>query len=101
MNICYHSWRSMHPGLLLIAISILLTFTYTRAFPQEKKLKLLVVVDASSSLTVDFRTAGNTARQVLMLGGLLDIGISEARQTSHSNRLRETVGEFDRFPIIK
>jgi hypothetical protein len=101
MNITYPFWRSKHQRMLLIAISILLSFIFTPAFPQEKKVKLLVVVDASSLLTVDFRTAGNTARQVLMLGSLLDIGISEARQTSHSNRLRETVGEFDRFPIIK
>lgn len=101
MNITYSVWRNNHSGLLLIGICILLTFTCAHAFAQEKKVKLLVVVDASSPLIVDFRTAGNTARQVLMLGSLLDLGISAARQTSHSNRLRETVGDFDRFPIIK
>ncbi|MEX2232993.1 MAG: hypothetical protein WD824_12585 [Cyclobacteriaceae bacterium] len=101
MNTTYPFWRNPHQRLALIVLRIILCFSFTLAFPQGKKVKLLVVVDASSPLTVDFRTAGNTARQVLMLGSLLDIGISEARQTSHSNKLRETVGDFDRFPIVK
>src|SRR5688500_6096743 len=85
---------------ILPLFTIFLSLQLFGSVPQAK-VKLLVIIDSSSPLIVDFRTAGNTARQVLMLGSLLDIAISEARQSNHSRRLRETVGEFDRLPILK
>ena len=101
MNIIYNLRR--WPWLLIIiglAKSSLLHATATTSPPPEK-VKLLVVIDTSEPLVVDYRTTGNTIRSVLMVGGLLDIFISDLRESGHSKKLRETIGEFDRFPIVK
>ncbi len=68
---------------------------------QNSKVRLHVAIDTSEPLTVDYRTTGNTVRQMLLVGGLLDIGISDLRESSHSKKLRETVGSIDRYSILE
>ena len=87
-------------GLRIKAVWLCFLFLPAVAAAQNK-VKLLVVIDSQDPLAVDYRTTGNTVRQALLWGGLLDIGISSLRESGHSKKLRETVGDFDRFPIVK
>lgn len=88
-------------GLRMKALWLSLLLVPSVANSQNNKVKLLVVIDSRDLLAVDYRTTGNTVRQALLVGGLLDVGISAMRESGHSKKLRETVGEFDRFPILK
>lgn len=93
-----------HPSLLRYSILMILALAIivkVPAKPTRDKVDLLVVINSRSPLLVDYRTVGNTVRQVVLVGGLLDLGISGLRESSQSKKLRETVGEFDRFPILK
>ena len=86
--------------IIFLGISNLPALSRTGCFKQDK-VKLLVVIDATDQLVVDYRTTGNTVRQVLMVGGLLDPAVSGIRKSSQSNKLRETVGDFNRYPVLK
>lgn len=87
------------PCVRVLWLSWLLHFIPAKA--QENKINLLVAINTSDPLAVDYRTTGNTVRSALLAGGLLDIGISSLRESGHSKKLRETVGDFDRYPIVK
>jgi len=65
------------------------------------KVRILAIVDASTPLTVDYRTSGNLARRLVMFGSLLDAAIQSSRDSANSARLREAVGKFDRFPVVE
>lgn len=87
--------------LLFFSLPASKTFSWNTLPGESGKVRLLVIVDDTEPLTVDYRTVGNTVRQLVLLGSLLDIGISEARESSHSKKLRETVGTFNRFDVLK
>lgn len=96
-NHSFQKWNRLI--MLLFLLGVLQT---VKAQDKESnKVRILVIVDTSEPLIVDYRTVGNTVRSLIFLGSLTDVAITEIRQSSHSKKLRETVGEFDRFPLIK
>lgn len=78
-----------------------------RAADSEKKIRLLILVEASEPLAVDYRTKGRRARGAIAAGtlGILPIliesKIASGERAKESQRLQETVGEFDRRFVIE
>jgi hypothetical protein len=72
------------------------------------KIRLLVLTDANKLLTVHYLTKGRAIRNVLMtapIGGLGTMAV-DAAETKHetskeSKTLQNTVGEFNRRPVIE
>jgi hypothetical protein len=77
----------------------------------DKKIRILVLVDASAPLLVDFETSVRMARHAtpglmpgllnLAISSLFDAAISSRQRSKESQRLQETVGEFERKPLIE
>lgn len=71
----------------------------------EKKIRILVLVDASKPLSVRYNTKGRALWGALSAQGLATIFI-EAEMASHersteSKLLQQTVGQFDRRPVFE
>lgn len=83
----------------MMVVILLLHQEYT--FSQNpEKVKLLLLVEASNPLVVDYQTTGSIIRHVLMSGSLTDIAITGIRQSNHSKQFREAIGEIDRNTIL-
>ncbi len=71
----------------------------------EKKIRILVLVDATRPLSVRYETKGRALWGAISTQGLATIFI-EAEMSSHersteSKLLQQTVGQFDRRPVIE
>ncbi|HET9365017.1 MAG TPA: hypothetical protein VFP71_08440, partial [Candidatus Angelobacter sp.] len=77
---------------------------HEKAPGSNKKIRILVLVDATAPLLVDYETAGRAARR-RFVGGLfpamIDQAIASRERSKESQRLQETVGEFERKPLIE
>jgi hypothetical protein len=83
---------------------------HEKATGSDKKIKILVLVDATAPLLVDYETPGRIGRHggssgSSLLGvltwSLFDLAISSQQRSKESQRLQETVGEFERKPLIE
>lgn len=70
------------------------------SYAEPDNVPILVLVDTSAELGVDYRSGGRLARSLILLGGLLDFAIDSAENESDSEKLRKAVGEFDRKAIV-
>jgi len=73
----------------------------------ERRVRILLLVDATTPLSVDYRTTGRRLRRALVAGSLgiapilIESKISSSERSKESNRLQETVGNFDRKRVIE
>jgi len=84
---------------------------HEKAPVSNKKIRILVLVDASAPLLVDYETSVRMARHAtpgvmpgllnLGISSLFDLAISSRQRSKESQRLQETVGEFERKPLIE
>jgi hypothetical protein len=84
---------------------------HEKASGSNKKIRVLVLVDASAPLLVDYETSVRMARHAtpgvmpgllnLGISSLFDLAISSRQRSKESQRLQETVGEFERKPLIE
>ena len=86
--------RSFHIFCLTVLLSICSTVNAQEHIP------LLVIVDTSTELSVDYRSGGKLARNLLLLGSILDVAIDQSTKSKHSQILQKAVGVHDRNPII-
>ena len=68
---------------------------------RDEQIPILVIVDTQVELSVDYRTGAKLARNLILLGSLLDSYLDASSASRHSKKLREIVGELDRSPIIE
>lgn len=77
---------------------------HEKATGSNKKIRILVLVDATAPLLVDFETEGRVARSRFaggLIPALIDQAISSRQRSKESERLQKTVGEFERRPLIE
>lgn len=72
---------------------------------EARKIPILLVVDATKPIDVDYRTGGGLLRHLILSVGLapaaIDGAISSKAHSQNSELLREAVGEFDRKPMVE
>lgn len=72
----------------------------------ERRIRILLLVDATTPLSVDYRTTGRRLRRALLAGAggiapiLIESKVSSMQRSKESNRLQEAVGNLDRKPVI-
>ena len=68
---------------------------------QPEQIPILVIVETPTDLGVDYRTGAKLARNLILLGSLLDVALDASTASRHSKKLRKIIGVHDRTPIVE
>jgi hypothetical protein len=101
------SFVAYSAALLTIILVALPLFAFASQFEGAvKPVRVLLVVDASAPVSVDYRTTGRRLRRALMAGTLgiapilIESKIASSEHASESKRLQAAVGPFDRRTVV-
>ncbi|MBN2416667.1 hypothetical protein JXO52_12545 [bacterium] len=85
----------------VVVSAVLSVAAYQTIQAQEEQIPLLVFVEAQARLSVDYRSEGRLARNVIFLNSILGAAIDVSTSSQNSKKLQALGGDLDRTVIIE